>query len=389
MFWRKKDTPSAQMPAYRPPPIIIEGRPSRAPSADPEFNEALDTIAQILRARGRYAYSLATEDSIAAADQFEKWAKHLLVRSAPPSAPPGEESQAVEHRDWRGLVDFVGKRARQENEYVNGTIRDMRDTIFSLVESISRTSGVQGRNDALVKQRIAALGQAVETGSLESLKREAVAVAEVVTRALEEQRKIHEEQSAELKARLDSLGEQLEQTRRDVDTDGLTKVANRKAFDVALARALTVAGVVGRPVTLIMIDVDHFKSINDQHGHPGGDEVLKSIADALTRAFPRRSDLVARYGGEEFALILPDSGEAEVSMLAERVMNVIRALRVKLPSERTLAVTVSAGAAVGRTTETAAELVERADRALYQSKRAGRNRWCVAPIPRGFDAAAE
>src|SRR4051812_39169538 len=115
MFWRKKDTRlEPQMPAYRPPPIITEGRPSRAPSADPEFNQALDTIAQILRVRGRYAYSLGADDSVATADQFEKWAKHLLVRSAPPSAAPGEESQAVEHRDWRGLVDFVGKRARRE-----------------------------------------------------------------------------------------------------------------------------------------------------------------------------------------------------------------------------------------------------------------------------------
>src|SRR6185295_19429079 len=100
MFWRKKDDASA-LPPYQPPPVIIEARPSRAPSADPEFNEALDTIAEILRARGRYAYSLATEDAAAAGEQFEKWAKHLLVRSAPPTAAPGQEEKAVETRDWR------------------------------------------------------------------------------------------------------------------------------------------------------------------------------------------------------------------------------------------------------------------------------------------------
>ncbi|MFO0739865.1 MAG: GGDEF domain-containing protein [Labilithrix sp.] len=373
------------MPAVRVPPT-----PVAPASTDAEFNEALDAIAEMLRSRGRHAFCLESDDTAKTAEVFERWAKHILVRSAPPTAPSGEETLAVDHRDWRGLVDFVGKRARRENEYVTGTMRDMRDAIYSLVESISRTSGVQGRNDQLLKERIHALGHAVASGSVDALKREAVAVADAVTRAMEAQRELHEQQNAALKARLESLGEQLEQTRREGDLDGLTRVANRKAFDVGLARALTIAGVVERPVTLIMVDVDHFKSINDQNGHPGGDEVLKAIANTLTKTFPRRSDLVARYGGEEFAIILPDSGDAEVSILADRLLNAIRALCVRMPSERTLKVTVSAGAAIARPNESPADLIERADRALYQAKRAGRNRWlCAPPPPRPLDEAAE
>ena len=372
MFWRKKDPLSAQLPAVGPP--------------DAEFNEALDVMAEMLRIRGRHAVSLDDEDPAETAEVFERWAKHILVRSA----PPGLEGSPASRRDWRGLVDFVGKRARRENEYVNGTMRDMRDALYSLIESISRTSSVHGRNDVLLKERIRALASAVEAGSVETLKREAMAFADAVTRAMEEQRRLHEQQNAALKARLESLGEQLEQTRREGDTDGLTRVANRRAFDVALERALTIAVVVERPVTLFMVDVDHFKAINDQHGHPGGDEVLKAIANTLSRTFPRRCDLVARYGGEEFAIILPDSGEAEVAILADRLLYGIRALCVKMPSERTLKVTVSAGAAIAQPNERAVELIERADRALYQSKRAGRNRWCCAPPARPpLDHAAE
>ncbi|MBX3227043.1 MAG: diguanylate cyclase [Labilithrix sp.] len=363
MFWRRKESST--------------GIPARASlDDDVELNAALDAVGEILRARARHAFPLDGE-SAPEVEVYEQWAKHILVRSAAPTSPAGEA--IVEHRDWRGLVDFVAKRARRENEYVSNSMRDMRNAIFALVDSISKTSGTQGKNDALLRRRVSALGAAVESGSVELLKREAALVADAVNKAIEEARRTAEQQNADLKARLESLGEQLEQTRREGDTDGLTRVANRRAFDLALERALTIASVVKRPVTLIMVDVDRFKSINDQHGHPGGDAVLKAIADTLARSFPRRSDLVARYGGEEFAIVLPDSGDAEVTVLADRLLHAIRALRVRLPSERTLAVTVSAGAAIALPNETASELVVRADRALYASKRAGRNRWCVAP----------
>lgn len=377
MFWRRKDGPPAQeiVAPVAPRTPVLSG-------PDPELETALDAVAEILRARARYTYAVDAENPSMCADHFEAWAKHILVRTAPPNVPvpPGEDPNApVADRDWRGLVDFVQKRARRENDFVSGTVRDMRDAIYSLVESISKTSGVQGKNDAILRRRISALGAAVETGSIESLKREAVAVADAVTKAIEEQRQVAEAQNADLKARLESLGEQLEQTRKEGDTDALTRVANRRAFDIAIQRQLTIAGVVGRPLTLVMVDVDHFKSINDTHGHPGGDEVLRALADAMSRAFPRRSDLVARYGGEEFALLLPDTGEAEVAILADRLLNIVRSLRIRLASERTIAVTVSAGCAVALPNESAAELITRADRALYSSKRAGRNRWCVAP----------
>jgi diguanylate cyclase (GGDEF)-like protein len=377
MFWRRKDTPSVQLPAVKPQDTVSPPSTSRT---DGELNDALDAIAEILRVRARYAYSVDSDPPAATAEVLEQWAKHILVRSAPPTAPPKEEQPEilVIDRDWRGLVDSVSKRARREQEFVNGSVRDMRDAIFSLVESIRRTSVAQGKTDGVLKHRISALGQAVESGSVEMLKREAQLVADAVGSALEEQRKLHEQQNAELKARLEALGEQLEQTRREGDTDPLTRLANRRAFDLALERSLTIASVVDRPLTLLMIDVDHFKSVNDQHGHPAGDEVLRAISDTLSRAFPRRSDTVARYGGEEFAIILPDSGEKEVGILADRLLNAVRGLRVRLPSERMLAATVSVGAAIASPNETVAELVARADKALYASKRAGRNRWCVA-----------
>jgi diguanylate cyclase (GGDEF)-like protein len=132
---------------------------------------------------------------------------------------------------------------------------------------------------------------------------------------------------------------------------------------------------------LVMIDVDHFKAFNDAYGHPVGDLVLRAVADALARAFPRRSDVVARYGGEEFAVILSDAGLEDVPVLERRLLSAIRHLAVDADGRR-FGVTASAGIAVAAPSETPSELLARADRALYAAKHGGRDRVVVCGLTR-------
>ena len=297
------------------------------------------------------------------AAKFEKWAAHVLVRSPSPREEGAGESSDPSARDWRGLVHFVTGHAKKEQEFVQASVRDMREAIFALVESLSRTSYVQGRQEVVLRRRLAGLSSAVDSGSVDVLKREALAIAAAVTAVIEEQRSVAQQQAEELRARLSSLNEQLEQTRREGETDALTQLANRRLFDTSLAHSLAVATVVDRPLTLVMVDVDHFKSVNDAYGHPGGDLVLRAVADTLARVFPRRSDLVARYGGEEFGIILCDAGRAELAALGERLLDAVRKLRITIEG-RMLGVTVSAGLAVALPHEKAGDLVLRADAAL-------------------------
>ena len=153
-------------------------------------------------------------------------------------------------------------------------------------------------------------------------------------------------------------------------TDMLTGVRNRRAFDLELDMQLTAAARSGLPVSLLMIDVDHFKRFNDTHGHLGGDAALRRVAGALSGQ-ARATDTAARYGGEEFAMILPATDAASAVAMGERLRQAI----AHSGSAGDPAVTASIGAATTVVGLTAHQLIEQADGALYQSKRDGRN--CV------------
>ncbi|MFA4893748.1 diguanylate cyclase domain-containing protein [Brevundimonas sp.] len=171
------------------------------------------------------------------------------------------------------------------------------------------------------------------------------------------------------------LREHLELVRRDAMTDALTDLSNRKAFDEHLAAACDEAETQGRALTLAVLDIDHFKRFNDTWGHQTGDQVLRYVASVLgrTAANPR---FAARYGGEEFAIIFPYESVAMVEAALENVRAEIasRSLRRRSTNDDLGAVTVSAGFSVRRKGESAAAFLERADAALYASKRGGRNR---------------
>lgn len=158
-------------------------------------------------------------------------------------------------------------------------------------------------------------------------------------------------------------------------TDSLTGMHNRRYFDDALREYLDEFRRIGKPVGLMILDLDNFKAVNDTHGHDVGDEVLRAIATCL-REFTRYHDVVARLGGEEFAVIAPNLDDGMLTKLAERIRTAIAHLAVT-SGNVTLRVTTSVGLAVWDRAETADEFFRRADRKLYQAKRQGRNRVCA------------
>jgi diguanylate cyclase (GGDEF)-like protein len=163
-----------------------------------------------------------------------------------------------------------------------------------------------------------------------------------------------------------------DETERLATTDGLTGLLNHRAFQARLDEQLAQASRYGRPLALLFCDVDHFKRVNDTHGHPVGDDVLRGIARVLARE-ARASDAVARWGGEEFAILLPETDAAGGLAIAERIRERIAAAAVPTAGGP-LAVTVSVGvASMPANGRAKGPLVEAADRALYAAKRGGRN----------------
>lgn len=160
-------------------------------------------------------------------------------------------------------------------------------------------------------------------------------------------------------------------------TDPLTGIANRRSFDEELALEWRRAERVGETLSLVLLDIDNFKRVNDTHGHQQGDAVLREVA-AVLRAGVRQVDLAARYGGEEFALVLPETTLADAVTVAERLRGAVERIGIELEDGTTLPVTASFGVAEKSDRERGEDLVAAADESLYEAKRAGKNR--VAPV---------
>ncbi|MGG7605981.1 diguanylate cyclase [Massilia sp. BKSP1R2A-1] len=165
----------------------------------------------------------------------------------------------------------------------------------------------------------------------------------------------------------------IERRRREAFGDHLTGLANRRAFFEAAEQELVRSRTVPRPTAVIAFDADHFKAINDRHGHPGGDAVLQHLAGILAETF-REVDVVARIGGEEFAVLLPSTDLPRASVVAERLRAIVASSVVEFDGSR-IRYTVSAGVACLLDGEGGIDLLlKRADQAMYAAKRAGRNR---------------
>ncbi|HVB96164.1 MAG TPA: diguanylate cyclase [Chloroflexota bacterium] len=180
---------------------------------------------------------------------------------------------------------------------------------------------------------------------------------------------------------VDTIGIALENVRlyaeaaRLMVTDSLTGVANRRRFDQALAEEFTRASRLDYPVGLLLIDIDHFKVVNDQFGHQTGDRVIREISHTLNHVV-RNTDIVARYGGEEFAVILPGAPEENLAAIGEKIRQAVHDWRESNTIAPGIQITVSVGGAAATPSGTSVDaLINAADAALYQAKTAGRD--CV------------
>jgi diguanylate cyclase len=235
----------------------------------------------------------------------------------------------------------------------------------------------------------AAYGQTLETvqGALDRPAPPPRALTVVLCRVLEQTRAMRQ-QSRDVERKLkDSLAEvnrlrdQLEDARREAMTDALTGIANRKMFEFVLRQAALDGMESGEALSLLMLDIDHFKQFNDRQGHHVGDQVLRLLATVL-RQTVKGQDTPARYGGEEFVVVLPQTELANAVKLAEAIRERVarRSVINRASGQKLGSFTVSIGVSQFCPGEPLRQLVERADRALYAAKRAGRNRVAAEPV---------
>jgi diguanylate cyclase (GGDEF)-like protein len=279
------------------------------------------------------------------------------------------------------LGHIVRRQTIQEREELSMMLQDMSDalkaagthsaTMTQGIDRIARTLAAAPMPEELAETRRHLLGGLKGIYQETSRLRSGLEVAEARAKELED---IVTKTTAELI-----------EARQHAATDPLTNLANRAALDRALAEGIVSARRLRRPLALVMVDIDHFKRVNDTYGHPIGDVVIQSLSDKMREAV-RDRDTVARFGGEEFAMVLDGAPEAVAFAVADRVRQRVEQEPIHIPREETsddepleVHITISAGIAILQEAETSEGLLQRADRYLYAAKHAGRNQ--VQPQP--------
>ena len=339
-----------------------------------EAEPAAETLAKVMRLLGRHSFDL---DKIEAQDiekEFERWAMHVLVGA---TVVEDDEPLADGRRDWGGLNRFVNTHRQHEKQYVTESLGDLRDVILTFTQTIGRAVLEDQETDRQMADQIGGLEAASESSSVEEMKRALLEAAHSISHLLEE-RKQHQQARVEtLGSKLQKVQEELGQARKQMTLDPLTQLYNRSALDTQLERVVGLSILSGSAASLFMVDIDHFKHVNDTYGHRAGDAVLQQVADRLVSTFLRKSDFIARYGGEELSVLLQGDGLDVSERIAERLLETIRGKPFEHEGTE-ISITASVGLAELLPGETVGAWVERADRALYQAKEAGRDRVCVA-----------
>jgi diguanylate cyclase len=325
----------------------------------------------VLRALGRHAFELEEMSAEAVEKEFERWALHVLVGTVNPEED-AEKDEATVRRDWGELTRFVNLHRQKEKQYVTKNLQDVREVLWEFTRTMGRAVVEDQETDQQVSQHLSHLQDLTGKASFTEMKQALLSAVKGIKALVEERKQRQEQRVVQLGEKLRSVERELGSARKQMMEDPLTRLFNRGALDEHMQRLSSLSFFSGSPTCLLMVDIDHFKRINDSYGHPAGDAVLQQLADRLVSTFPRKSDFIARYGGEEFCVLLSGTGLDLAQRLGERLLEAVRKPEF-VCQDLVIPVTVSIGGAELLPGESVASWVERADRALYQAKQQGRN----------------
>lgn len=263
-----------------------------------------------------------------------------------------------------------------ETKFLNQYILGLRGLLWSSLSQIQEQRGTAYQENLRFEAMREKMVRALDSDDLLQLKLAVKDWIVLQNQLSQERKKSFDETQANFQRQLSRLQNELYQTQTELKLDGLTQVYNRKAFDTEIVKALQIAQLSGRPATLMIFDIDHFKNVNDTYGHPIGDKVLQHFAKSIVQNFPMRTDFVARYGGEEFVVLMSDCEIPEAVEKADKFVNVLRRATMTFGSVN-LKITVSIGIAGSKPFEKTDDWIKRADELLYQAKKDGRDCFMV------------
>ena len=304
-------------------------------------------------------------------EYLDDFAKHIL-------ATTGTD---LERTLFRFRQFFSGYRI-DESTYVQKTFEDFKKIIWDFADELSEDMEQEKSQDVEVQASFEQLREAVEANSIELLRTNARLFIDTYIELSSKKEVRRNKKMEHIQKNLSKLKRQLVEAKHDMNTDHLTQAFNRKSFDDQIQKVHKIMKTSQQPVTLLMLDIDHFKKVNDTYGHDMGDFVLVELVKILKEIFYKESEFVARLGGEEFGVVLPYHNLAQAVIRAEQALNKIRN-EVFVKDDLQLKFTISIGVAQLEDGETVSSWIKRADEGLYTSKNSGRNRYSIAPHKNG------
>jgi diguanylate cyclase len=288
------------------------------------------------------------------------------------------------------LNKIINETLARNGKLTEADLEQIYETYLSQIKTTDRIDKVGarviGEIDDVMKLITEALGVSASfdnslSGASQKLAENRDQVKSVVeslvtsTREMRETNKALEDRLMLSKAEISNLQQSLEAIRAESLTDPLTGLGNRKYFDRSIEMAVQNALASGEPLSLLMFDIDHFKSFNDSYGHLTGDQVLRLVGMSLKQTI-KGQDITARYGGEEFVVVLPNTALRQALTVADHIRRAImsKELKKKSTGEILGRVTISVGVSMLKPGDDTDSLIERADACLYAAKRNGRNR---------------
>jgi diguanylate cyclase (GGDEF)-like protein len=376
--------------------LLTQFEIEKSDETSPDISEDRATLLYIIDTFSKHLIELESQPIRKARAIFDEFAKGLIY-------PSGPNTEKLLFR----FRQFFTSYRMQEFTYLRQTFEDFKGIIWDFADQLNESVKTEQSRDKEVRESLSLLREAVESNSIDDLK---IKSREFIDFYIELQTKNESARSERLQyvqKNLETVKKKLVEVKEDARRDHLTGSYNRKHFDEKIAllaqdfssqhnQATQSAEVAQHTqnfavkkisATLIMVDIDYFKKVNDIFGHDAGDFVLKKLVQMLTTKFCHSNEFVARLGGEEFAILISGQALSEVVTLAEEMLSAIRS-EVLVFSDTQIRFTASMGAAQLLEGETVERWMKRADLALYSSKSNGRDQLTVSPENKDIGHAA-
>lgn len=340
-----------------------------APEPHEDISEDRATLLYLIDTYSKHLYEVDKRPIRRVRETLDNFVKDLVAPA--PSTP---------ERLLFQIRQFFSSYRIDEYTYIQNTFDDFKRIIWDFAEQLSDDIQYEQAKDAEAARSLEQLREAVDANSIDALRSKSREFIDFYIKYQTQKDDRRVKRISSMKKSLTTVKKQLLEANHNMRVDHLTEAYNRKSFDEQMKKHMQMAVISQTPVSLIILDIDYFKKINDAYGHDIGDFILKECVKMLKEVFHREDDFVARIGGEEFAVILPSFTLEHAVVRAEEALNKIRK-EIFVHGELKINFTVSMGIAQWSQNETQDQWTKRADSALYQSKQTGRNKYTLAPAP--------